>query len=150
MANKQESARLCRIDANSHDCIKGLSNLHQATANRKPSIQPRFWFVLFAFVMLLLLIAFIRYGRLYQTQLALADQVRDELNEIAVENAQLRRKLEFMQTEQYIERQARREYGMIVQGDIRFVADVSSFSGVVSAWNSVETPEESPRVQPTD
>lgn len=150
MTNKQESARLCRIDAINHDCIKGLSSLHQATANRKTSIQPRFWFVLFAFIMLLLLIAFIRYGRLYQTQLALANQVRDELNEIAVENAQLSRTLEFMQTEQYVERQARREYGMIVQGDIRFVADVSGYSGVVSAWNNMDTSEESTLIIPTD
>ena len=100
--------------------------------------------------MLLLLIAFVRYGKLYHTQLALADQVRDELNEIAVENAQLRRTLEFMQTEQYIERQARREYGMIVKGDIRFVADVSSYSGVVSAWNSLDTLEGSTLIVPTD
>lgn len=124
--------------------------MHQAAANRRSFIQPRFWFVLFAFIMALLLIALFRYGRLYQAQLALADQVRDELNEIAVENAQLQRTLEFMQTEQYIERQARREYGMIVQGDIRFVADVSSYSGVVSAWNNLNSLEESTLTVPTD
>ena len=124
--------------------------MHQVAANRKPSIQPRFWLVLFAVAMLLLLIAFLRYGRLYQTQVALANQVRDELNEIALENLQLRRKLEFMQTDQYIERQARREYGMIVEGDIRFVADVSGYSGVVSAWNGPDALEESPLPGPAD
>lgn len=112
------------------------------TVKHKSEIQPRFWVIMFVILALLLGIAFIRNTRLHQAQLALANEVRDELNEAAIENAELQRTLAFMQTDQYVERQARREYGMLVQGDIRFVADVSSYSGIVSAWNNMDEAED--------
>jgi cell division protein FtsB len=98
-------------------------------------IQPRLWFALFSVAVLFLGITYLRYNAMYHSQIQLADSIRLQVNEARVEKARLTSTLAFMRTDKYVEREARRAYGMILPGDIRFEADIPAAASTISGWD---------------
>lgn len=91
-------------------------------AQRK-RIKPRFWVLMMAVMLFVFGMVYItesRYMDNQRAQIALLTQQRDE---IVAENAALERKIAFSMTDEYIERAARTNFGLLKPGEVRFVAD---------------------------
>lgn len=88
--------------------------------NKKIQVRPRF-LLLLAIPMLLLVLAICkanaRIGEL-QTQV---DRAQEQVLAAYSETEELQRKLEFMDTDEYIEQEARKRYNLLGDREIRFV-----------------------------
>lgn len=95
---------------------------------QKKLVKPRFWLLMMA-VLVLVFVGFYTsqsgYMARQQAQIALLEAQRDE---IVAENAMLERKIAFSKTDEYIERTAREDLGLLKPGEVRFVAGVDGQS----------------------
>ena len=88
--------------------------------NKKIQVRPRFLLLLAMAVLLLVLAickANARIGEL-QTQV---DRAQEQVLAAYSETEELQRKLEFMDTDEYIEQEARKRYNLLGDREIRFV-----------------------------
>lgn len=88
--------------------------------NKKIQVRPRFLLLLAIPVLLLVLAickANARIGKL-QTQV---DRAQEQVLAAYSETEELQRKLEFMDTDEYIEQEARKRYNLLGDREIRFV-----------------------------
>ena len=93
---------------------------------QKRRVEPRFWLTL-------MLLTGILFGAAYGLESHyLAQQDRDiarlyeQREQIANQNAALERKIAFTKTDEYIERTARAELGLLKPGEVRFVAGTTA------------------------
>ncbi len=85
-------------------------------------VQPRFCLILIAVMLIVFAVSLCVAGydlRQGQKQLA---QVQDEFDALNDQLVQLRDELAFAQTDEYVERVARDELGMVMPGEIRYVS----------------------------
>ena len=93
--------------------------------NKKIQVRPRFLLLLAIPVLLLVLAickANARIGEL-QTQV---DRAQEQVLAAYSETEELQRKLEFMDTDEYIEQEARKRYNLLGDREIRFVLGTES------------------------
>lgn len=89
---------------------------------RKKRIKPRFWFLMMAVMLLAFGVVYLTEARYMDGQRAHIAQLTEERNQIMAENAAIERKIAFSKTDEYIERTARSELGLLKPGEVRFVA----------------------------
>ena len=89
---------------------------------KKRVVKPRFWFLMMATLVLAFMCVYASQGQLMARQAARIAQLEaDRLSKMS-ENALLERKIAFAKTDEYGERVAHQELGLLKKGEIRFVA----------------------------
>ena len=90
---------------------------------RRVSVKPRFWMFLIAFMLICFTmsstVAQVHYRRAAQRVQALSEEKLALVNQIT----QLSSRLNYVQTDDYVERVARDELNMIMPGEIRYVSN---------------------------
>ena len=90
---------------------------------RRRSVKPRFWGFLIVFMLLCFTmsgaVAQMHYNRASQRVQSLSAERLELINQISLLNSQLN----YVQTDDYIERIARDELNMIMPGEIRYVSN---------------------------
>ncbi len=93
-----------------------------AVVGRKRIVKPRFWVLMMATLVLVFACVYISQGQLMSHQEArIADLEAQRMSKMA-QNAQIERKIAFTKTEEYVERIAHEELGLLRKDEIRFVA----------------------------
>ena len=86
-------------------------------------IAPRFYGFLIITMLIVFGVSFcVSYGRLHD-EIALRDEAMAEKNALSAEIASLRQEFSSIQSDEYIERIAREELGMIYPGEILYVGN---------------------------
>ena len=86
-------------------------------------IAPRFYGFLIVVMLIIFGVSFaVSYGRL-NDEMAQLDSAKAEKAELSAEIAALRQEYTDIQTDEYIERIAREELGMLYPGEIRYVGN---------------------------
>ena len=86
-------------------------------------IAPRFYVILIALMLMIFGVSFgVSYGRL-QDEIAQLDAAKAEHTALTAEIAELRQEYTDIQTDEYIERIAREELGILYPGEIRYVGN---------------------------
>ncbi|MBR2571114.1 MAG: septum formation initiator family protein [Clostridia bacterium] len=83
--------------------------------------KPRFWVLLMTAMVLVFLVMYSSQSRFMRQQAGSLAELRSAKAEIMEENAKLERRIAFTKTDEYVDRTARAELGMIKEGEIRFV-----------------------------
>jgi len=92
-----------------------------AQNQRKKFLQPRFWVLISAVLLVVFLFAFVvQYVRL-QTQQQTLLNLQQERQTLMDEVSELMEQMEYMQTNEYIEQAAREQLGMLLPDEIRYV-----------------------------
>lgn len=85
-------------------------------------IQPRFCVILIAVMLIVFSLSLTLACRELRTGAAKLDQVRTEYAALQAELTELREELAYAQTDEYVERVARDELGLLRPGEIRYVS----------------------------
>lgn len=88
--------------------------------NKKIQVRPRFLLLLAIPVLLLVLAIFKADARIDELQ-EQVDRAQEQVLAAYSETEELQRKLEFMDTDEYIEQEARKRYNLLGDREIRFV-----------------------------
>lgn len=88
--------------------------------NKKIQVRPRFLLVLAIPALLLVLAIFKADARIDELQ-EQVDRAQEQVLAAYSETEELQRKLEFMDTDEYIEQEARKRYNLLGEREIRFV-----------------------------
>ncbi|MEG0767762.1 MAG: septum formation initiator family protein [Clostridia bacterium] len=102
---------------------------------RKTRVKPRFWLILTLPVLACFLLLFINRSAQIRTLQASISVKQQQINEAALRKMELERKLAFIQTDSYVQQEARRRFGYLKPGEIRFmVGQTNQINGVVEGW----------------
>ncbi len=104
-----------------------------ALVSRKRYVKPRFWLMLMMVLACVFCCVFASQGQFMAQQAAQIEQLEALKDTALAENANLERKIDFAKTDEYIERVAREELGLLKPGEVRFVTGVQSTSTADSA-----------------
>lgn len=88
--------------------------------NKKIQVRPRFLLLLAIPALLLVLAIFKAVARIDELQ-EQVDRAQEQVLAAYSETEELQRKLEFMDTDEYIEQEARKRYNLLGEREIRFV-----------------------------
>ena len=89
---------------------------------RKKMVKPRFW-LLMMFVMIMVFGGvYVTQGQYLSTQAQRIAALESERSDAQDENAALTRKIAFTKTNEYVERVARDQLGLLKKNEVRFVA----------------------------
>lgn len=90
---------------------------------RRYRVSPRFYLILIGFMLVVFGISFcVSYNRLMD-ETAMLNAARDEHSTVSAEIIALQKEFADLQTDEYIERIARDELGMLYPGEIRYVSN---------------------------
>lgn len=81
------------------------------------------------------LVAYISEEGTMASQQLQIQQLTEQYEAASIEHAVLERKIAFAKTDDYVERTARNELGLLMPGEIRFVSGGDSSAGTISAAN---------------
>lgn len=84
------------------------------------TVKPRFWVLVIGLLAIGCTIAYSAQQRYIRQQNEMIASLIAERQRIAEENATIQRKIDFTYTEEYIEREARSNLGLIKEGEILF------------------------------
>lgn len=90
--------------------------------SRKKNIKPRFWLILMAVLVLVFASMYVSQNGYLAQQAEQIAQLQQQQDDATNENAELERKISFAKTDEYVERVARDELGLLKPGEVRFVA----------------------------
>lgn len=93
-----------------------------AFVGRKRIIKPRFWLIMMAALVLVFTCVYVSQGQFIARQALRIDDLQQEYAQKLGENQQLERKIAFSKTDEYVERVAHEELGLLKENEIRFVA----------------------------
>ncbi|MDO4547378.1 MAG: septum formation initiator family protein [Clostridia bacterium] len=85
------------------------------------NVKPRFWVYVIIVTLLVFGIIFVIQGNTMSGQYRQIASLEAQRIEMLEQNEVLLERIDFSQTEEYIERYARSELGMLKEGEIRFV-----------------------------
>lgn len=85
-------------------------------------VKPRFWVILMAALTMVFGCVYISQGQYIQRQEDRIAQLRQESAQLLYENQMLERKIAFSKTDEYVERVAHNQLGLLREDEIRFVA----------------------------
>ncbi len=115
--------------ANKEDCIGMLTAIADKIQwiwseimARKKRIKPRFWFMMMVVMLIAFGVVYLTEANYMEGQRANIAKLTQERNQLLAENATIERKIAFSKTDEYIERTARSELGLLKPGEVRFVA----------------------------
>lgn len=99
-----------------------------AIMTRKRNVKPRFWLLLMGVLVAAFCCVYISQAgfMVRQTQQIIALEAQRDV--AYAENAELERKISFSKTNEYVERTAREELGLLKPGEIRFVAGTGAYT----------------------
>ena len=89
---------------------------------RKRVIKPRFWLLMIGALLLIFACVYISQGQLMQRQNTRLTDLQAQLIQKQSTNAQLERKIAFAKTDEYVQRVAHEELGLLYEDEIKFVA----------------------------
>lgn len=92
------------------------------TLTKKRLIKPRFWVFMMATLVLVFTCVYVSQGQLLDKQNVRIKELEAQRISKMSENALIERKIAFTKTDEYIERVAHDELGLLKEGEIRFVA----------------------------
>ncbi len=93
-----------------------------ALVTRKRNIKPRFWLMLMVVMLVVFVSIWVSGDGILNRQAAQVAQLESDQEKAAAANAELERKISFAKTDEYVERVAREELGLLKPGEIRYVA----------------------------
>ena len=88
---------------------------------RRYQTRPRFWVMLSLTAALVFSVSFLVTRARLDAQVARVQERTAERDQIVREIGELEKEIEFVQTDEYVERAARDELGLIMPGEVRFV-----------------------------
>lgn len=96
---------------------------------RKRNVKPRFWVMMMAILLVVFCGVYVSQAGYMGQQQAQIAQLEIQRDAVMAENAGLERKISFSKTNEFIERTAREELGLLKPGEIRFVAGANQAVG---------------------
>lgn len=90
--------------------------------SHKRSVKPRFWLYMMAALVIVFFCVYFSQGDYLLKQNSYITALEAERDQLALNNSELERKIEFSKTDEYIERVARDDLGLVMPGQVRFVA----------------------------
>lgn len=88
---------------------------------RRYQTRPRFWVMLSLTAALVFSVSFLVTRARLDAQVARVQERTAERDQIVREIGELEKEIEFVQTDEYVERAARDELGLIMPGEMRYV-----------------------------
>ena len=88
---------------------------------RRYQTRPRFWVMLSLTAALVFSVSFLVTRARLDAQVARVQERTAERDQIVREIGELEKEIEFVQTDEYVERAARDELGLIMPGEVRYV-----------------------------
>lgn len=89
-------------------------------------VKPRFWICFIGCTMLLFSVLYAIQANTMNSQLEQLHQLEQYKVAQMSENEILKQRIDFSKTDEYVERYARRNLGLLKEGEIRFVSDSSA------------------------
>ncbi len=89
---------------------------------RKKMVKPRFWLLMMFILIMVFGGVYVTQGQYLATQAQAIQALEEEKNSAQDENAALQRKIAFTKTNEYVERVARDQLGLLKKNEVRFVA----------------------------
>ena len=108
--------------SNYSDMYKWLYQEWSAIVGKKRIIKPRFWVFMIATLVLVFTCVYVSQGQFLIQQSSRIEELELERTAQMNENALLERKIAFTKTDEYVERIAHAELGLLKEGETRFVA----------------------------
>lgn len=90
---------------------------------RRRVVKPRFWAILLMLTACVMAYVFTSQDQYIARQQGLIEQLKGERASVQLANSELERKIAFTGTDEYIERVARDELGLLKENEIRFVTN---------------------------
>lgn len=90
--------------------------------SRKKTVKPRFWLLLIAVMLVVFGSVYISQAQYLSMQAQHIEALEEEKNRALDENAALERKIAFAKTDEYVERVARDQLGLLKKNEVRFVS----------------------------
>jgi len=90
--------------------------------SRKKTVKPRFWLLLIAVLLVVFGSVYISQAQYLSMQAQHIEALVEEKNRALDENAALERKIAFAKTDEYVERVARDQLGLLKKNEVRFVS----------------------------
>lgn len=90
--------------------------------SRKKTVKPRFWLLLIAVMLVVFGSVYISQAQYLSMQAQHIAALEEEKNRALDENAALERKIAFTKTDEYVERVARDQLGLLKKNEVRFVS----------------------------
>ena len=88
---------------------------------RRYQVKPRFWLTLSVTAALVFSVSFLVTRARLEAQVARVQERIAERDQIVREIGELENEIDFVQTDEYVERAARDELGLIMPGEVRYV-----------------------------
>ncbi|HIS02845.1 MAG TPA: septum formation initiator family protein [Candidatus Pullichristensenella avicola] len=88
---------------------------------RRYQVKPRFWLTLSVTAALVFSVSFLVTRARLEAQAARVQERIAERDQIVREIGELENEIDFVQTDEYVERAARDELGLIMPGEVRYV-----------------------------
>lgn len=89
---------------------------------QRRTVKPRFWLYMMAALVIVFFCVYTSQGNYLVRQAAHLDALEAERDGRLLVNSELERKIEFAKTDEYIERVAREELGLVMPGQVRYVS----------------------------
>ncbi len=90
--------------------------------SRKKTVKPRFWLLLIAVMLVVFGSVYVSQAQYLSTQAQHIESLEAEKVRALDENAALERKIAFAKTNEYVERVARDQLGLLKKNEVRFVS----------------------------
>jgi cell division protein FtsB len=90
--------------------------------SRKKTVKPRFWLLMTAALLVVFGCVFLSQAQFLSSQAQQIEALEAEKAQALSENAALERKIAFTKTDEYVERVARDQLGLLKKNEVRFVA----------------------------
>ncbi len=91
--------------------------------SKKKTVKPRFWLLMIAVLAIVFSGVYISQGQYLATQAQSVQALEQQKTQALNENAALERKIAFAKTNEYVERVARDQLGLLKKNEVRFVAN---------------------------
>jgi cell division protein FtsB len=89
--------------------------------SRKKTVKPRFWLLMIAVMAIVFSGVYISQGQYLSSQAESVQTLEQQKAQALDENAALQRKIDFAKTDEYIERVAREQLGLLKKNEVRYV-----------------------------
>lgn len=89
--------------------------------SRKKTVKPRFWLLMIAVMAIVFCGVYISQGQYLTSQAESVQALERQKAQALDENAALQRKIDFAKTDEYIERVAREQLGLLKKNEVRYV-----------------------------
>lgn len=119
------------------DVYKYIKEAWDQFMPQKKITQPRFWLMVMLVMSVAFLIAYVSEERTMASQQLQIQELTQQYEAASIEYAVLERKIAFAKTDDYVERTARNELGLLMPGEVRFVSGGDSSVNTINAANII-------------